>query len=65
LDATKTIDETDYPLIEVGTLTLNTNPTNFFAENEQIAFNPSTLVPGIEPSNDKVLQGRLLIYKVT
>ena len=46
----------DFPLIQVGKLTLNRNPTNYFAEVEQIAFAPSHLVPGIEASPDKMLQ---------
>ena len=45
-----------FPLIEVGRLTLNQNPVNYFAEVEQIAFAPSHMVPGIEPSPDKMLQ---------
>jgi len=64
-DVTKTIDERDYPLIEVGKLALNRNPTNFFAEIEQAAFSPSHMVPGIEPSPDKMLQGRLFSYPDT
>jgi catalase len=42
-------------LIPVGKLTLNRNPENYFAEVEQVAFAPTNLVPGIEPSNDKML----------
>ena len=52
----------DYPLIEVGKLTLNRNPDNYFAEIEQAAFNPANFVPGIGPSPDKMLQGRLFAY---
>jgi len=46
----------EYPLIPVGKLVLDRNPTNYFAEVEQIAFSPSHMVPGIEPSPDKMLQ---------
>lgn len=52
----------DYPLIKVGKLTLNTSPDNFFEEVEQAAFSPMNLVPGIDFSNDKVLQGRSIAY---
>lgn len=46
----------DYPLIPVGKLVLNRNPLNYFAEVEQLAFDPSNMPPGIEPSPDKMLQ---------
>lgn len=46
----------DYPLIPVGKLVLNRNPVNYFAEVEQLAFDPSNMPPGIEPSPDKMLQ---------
>lgn len=46
----------DYPLIPVGKLVLNRNPVNYFAEVEQMAFDPSNMPPGIEPSPDKMLQ---------
>ncbi|GMA50081.1 catalase [Alicyclobacillus contaminans] len=65
LDATKVWPESLYPLHRVGTMTLNRNPANFFAEVEQSAFSPSALVPGIEPSEDKLLQGRLFSYPDT
>lgn len=65
LDPTKTWPEDVLPLIPVGTMTLNRNPENFFAEVEQAAFSPSALVPGIEPSEDKLLQGRLFSYPDT
>lgn len=65
LDPTKVWPESHYPLISVGTMTLNRNPVNFFAEVEQSAFSPSILVPGIEPSEDKLLQGRLFSYPDT
>ena len=61
-DLTKVWHHTDYPLIEVGTLTLNRNPDNYFADVEQSAFNPANFVPGIGPSPDKMLQGRLFSY---
>jgi len=64
-DITKIWPHSDYPLIPVGKLTLNRNPENYFAEIEQSAFSPSHLVPGIEPSNDKMLQGRLFSYPDT
>ena len=46
----------EYPLIPVGKLVLNRNPKNYFAEVEQLAFCPAHLVPGVEPSPDKMLQ---------
>ncbi|PSN41548.1 Catalase [Blattella germanica] len=55
----------EYPLIPVGKLVLNRNPTNYFAEVEQIAFSPANMIPGIEPSPDKMLQGRLFSYTDT
>ncbi|XP_014295228.1 catalase-like [Microplitis demolitor] len=61
-DATKVWPHKEFPLIPVGKLVLNKNPTNYFAEVEQLAFNPGNLVPGIEPSPDKLLQGRLFSY---
>ncbi|XP_069680920.1 catalase-like [Periplaneta americana] len=64
-DATKIWPEEECPLIEVGTLTLNGNPRNYFADVEQIAFSPANLIPGIEPSPDKLLQGRLFAYSDT
>lgn len=63
LDATKTWPEDKFPLIDVGKMTLNENPKNFFGEIEQIAFCPANLVPGIELSADKLLQGRGFSYK--
>ncbi|MFC7678662.1 catalase [Paenibacillus sp. GCM10028914] len=65
LDPTKTWPEDRFPFVTVGTMTLNRNPQNFFAEVEQAAFSPSALVPGIEPSEDKLLQGRLFSYPDT
>lgn len=64
-DVTKVWPHADYPMITVGKLVLNRNPINNFAENEQIAFNPGSLIPGIEPSLDKMLQGRLISYTDT
>ena len=51
--------------MEIGQLTLNKNPENYFAEVEQLGFAPSSMVPGIEPSPDKMLQGRLFAYADT
>lgn len=62
LDATKLWDEKQFPLMKVGMLTLDQNPQNFFTQVEQSAFSPSNLVPGIELSNDKLLQGRAFSY---
>jgi catalase len=64
-DITKVWPHSDYPLQKVGKLTVNRNPLNYFAEVEQSAFSPSHLVPGIEPSNDRILQGRLFAYPDT
>ena len=64
-DVTKVVPHADYPLIPVGKLVLNKNPDNYFAETEQVAFAPTHVVPGIEPSNDKMLQGRLFSYPDT
>lgn len=64
-DITKVWSHADYPLIPVGKLVLNRNPTNYFADIEQIAFSPAHMVPGIEPSPDKLLQGRLFSYSDT
>ena len=61
-DLTKVWPHNDYPLQEVGRLTLNRNPSNYFAEVEQAAFNPANFVPGIGPSPDRMLQGRLFAY---
>ena len=65
LDATKIVPEEIVPLQIVGKLVLNRNPDNFFAETEQIAFLPTNLVPGIEFTNDPLLQGRLFSYQDT
>jgi catalase len=62
LDATKIIPEDQVPLRTVGRLVLNRNPDNFFAETEQIAFMPQNVVPGIDFTDDPLLQGRLFSY---
>lgn len=61
-DLTKVWYKKDFPLIEVGYFELNRNPENYFADVEQVAFNPANLVPGISISPDKMLQGRLFSY---
>lgn len=65
LDPTKLIPEELVPVQRVGKLTLNRNPENFFAETEQVAFHPGHLVPGIDFTNDPLLQGRLFSYTDT
>lgn len=65
LDATKLIPEEMVPVKIVGKMTLNRNPENFFAETEQAAFHPGRVVPGIDFSNDPLLQGRLFSYHDT
>jgi len=65
LDPTKLIPEELVPVQLVGKMTLNRNPDNFFAETEQIAFHPGHLVPGLDFSNDPLLQGRLFSYTDT
>ena len=65
LDPTKTWPEDKFPLVPVGKMVLNRNPSNFFAEVEQAAFCPATIVPGIEFSADKLLQGRTFSYADT
>ncbi len=62
LDSTKLIPEEVVPLEVIGTMVLNRNPDNFFAETEQVAFHPGHIVPGIDFSNDPLLQGRLHSY---
>jgi catalase len=64
-DPTKIWPEDLYPFQHVGTMVLNQNPSNFFAEVEQIALSPGVLVPGIRASEDKLLQGRLFSYSDT
>jgi catalase len=64
-DITKVWPHGDFPLIPVGRMVLDRNPENYFADVEQAAFSPGTLVPGIAPSPDKMLQGRLFSYHDT
>jgi catalase len=61
-DLTKVWPHKDFPLIDVGTLELNRNPDNYFAEVELAAFSPSNIVPGIGFSPDKMLQARIFAY---
>ena len=65
LDPTKLIPEEMVPITPVGKMVLNRNPDNFFAETEQVAFHPGHVVPGIDFSNDPLLQGRLFSYTDT
>jgi catalase len=62
LDPTKLVPEELSPVQLIGKMTLNANPTNYFAETEQVAFHSGHLVPGIEVTNDPLLQGRLFSY---
>ncbi|BAS10417.1 vegetative catalase [Arthrobacter sp. Hiyo4] len=61
-DLTKVWPHSDYPLIHVGTMELNKNPENYFAQIEQATFAPSNFVPGIAASPDKMLQARIFSY---
>lgn len=65
LDPTKLIPEELVPVMKIGKMTLNRNVDNFFAETEQVAFHPGHLVPGIDFTNDPLLQGRLFSYTDT
>lgn len=65
LDPTKLIPEELVPVQRIGKMTLDRNPDNFFAETEQIAFHPGHLVPGLDFTNDPLLQGRLFSYTDT
>lgn len=65
LDPTKLIPEEMVPIEIIGKMTLNRNPDNFFAETEQVAFHPGHIVPGIDFTNDPLLQGRLFSYTDT
>ncbi len=65
LDPTKLIPEELVPVIRIGKMTLNRNPDNFFAETEQVAFHIGHIVPGIDFTNDPLLQGRLFSYTDT
>lgn len=62
LDATKIVPEEQFPVIRIGKMTLNRNPENFFLETEQVAFHPGNVIPGIDLTNDPLLQGRLFSY---
>jgi catalase len=62
LDPTKIVPEELVPVQLIGKMTLNRNPTNYFAETEQVAFHTGNLVPGIEPTNDPLMQARLFSY---
>jgi catalase len=62
LDPTKVWPEEDIPVKLIGKMVLNRNPDNFFAETEQVAFHPGNVVPGIDFTNDPLLQGRLFSY---
>src|SRR4026208_236463 len=62
LDPTKIIPEEIVPVQRIGKMTLNRNPDNFFAETEQVAFHLGNIVPGIDFTNDPLLQGRLFSY---
>ncbi|GGX28221.1 catalase [Streptomyces chryseus] len=62
LDPTNIVPEELAPVQPIGLLTLNANPTNFFAETEQVAFHPGHLVPGIDITDDPLLSGRLFSY---
>jgi catalase len=62
LDPTKFVPEELAPVQPIGLMTLNRNPVNFFAETEQVAFHPGHLVPGIDVTNDPLLQARLFSY---
>ncbi|KAK9428654.1 catalase-domain-containing protein [Lipomyces doorenjongii] len=61
-DMTKVWPHEDFPLRQIGRLTLNRNPQNYFTDIEQAAFSPSTMVPGIAPSADPMLQARMFAY---
>lgn len=65
LDPTKIIPEELVPVTPLGKMVLNRNPDNFFAETEQVAFCPGHIVPGIDFTNDPLLQGRLFSYTDT
>ncbi|KAJ7157235.1 catalase [Mycena filopes] len=64
-DLTKVWPEDQFPLVEVAKIVLDTNPENWFAEIEQLSFSPGNMPPGVEPSNDPVLQSRLFAYSDT
>ncbi|MFJ3086429.1 catalase [Streptomyces sp. NPDC086838] len=62
LDPTKIVPEELAPVRPIGLMTLNANPSNYFAETEQVAFHVGNLVPGIDVTNDALMQGRLFSY---
>ena len=62
LDPTKLVPEELVPVKIIGTMTLNRNPDNFFAETEQVAFDPGRIIPGIDLTDDPLLQGRVFSY---
>jgi len=62
-DVTKVWPHSDYPLLKIGKIVLNKLPNNFHMESEQSAFNPASLIPGIEATPDRLLQGRLFAYR--
>ena len=64
-DLTKIWSHADYPEVTIGRLVLDRNPENYFAEVEQAAFEPANMVPGIGPSPDKMLLGRIFSYPDT
>lgn len=65
LDPTKIVPETEVPVRTIGKMVLNETPDNFFAEVEQVAFHPGNVIPGIDFTNDPLLQGRLFSYQDT
>ncbi|MDR3678657.1 MAG: catalase [Flavipsychrobacter sp.] len=65
LDPTKLVPEELVPVMKIGKMTLNRNPDNFFAETEQVAFHVGNIVPGIDFTNDPLMQGRLFSYTDT
>ncbi|MFC6769679.1 catalase [Natrinema soli] len=65
LDPTKIVPESEVPVQPIGKMVLNETPDNFFAEVEQVAFHPGNVVPGIDFTNDPLLQGRLFSYQDT
>lgn len=65
LDDTKLWDEKQFPLQKLGMMMLNRNPENFFLQMEEAAFCPANMIPGIQPSADKMLTGRIFSYQDT
>jgi catalase len=61
-DLTKVWPHSDYPLVQIGRMVLDRNPENYFAQIEQAAFEPANMVPGIGPSPDRMLLGRMFAY---